>query len=241
MSTVVRSRFYPLAAAALAAFVLVGFSRTYYLRLLSDLPPMTGLVHLHGLVFTAWLGLFFAQTRFIAAHRVDLHRKLGIAGLALAAIVIAVGFATVAVKANEPRIHPSGLTPPQFTIVGSTSLALFAVFLGLGVAFRRRAALHRRFMMLAMIAVLTPASSRILTLLGLREYWSFLTPVLPAGFVVWCLARDWMRERIVHPVYAIGGIAITLAWPFRLIAGRAEWYQPVGEWIARVGAGLVSA
>ena len=38
---------------------------------------MTVLVHLHGLVFTAWLALFIAQTRLIAAHRVDLHMKLG--------------------------------------------------------------------------------------------------------------------------------------------------------------------
>jgi len=29
-----------------------------------------------------------------------------------------------------------------------------------------------------------------------------------------------------------------VSWPLRLVIGRSEWYQPVGEWIARVGAGL---
>jgi hypothetical protein len=27
-------------------------------------------------------------------------------------------------------------------------------------------------------------------------------------------------------------------WPFRLMAGRSEWYQPIGEWIAKLGAGV---
>jgi hypothetical protein len=73
MVAVARSRFYPWIAIALSLVVIAGFSRTYYFRFLSDLPPMTALVHLHGLVFTAWLVLFLAQTRLIAAHRVDLH------------------------------------------------------------------------------------------------------------------------------------------------------------------------
>ncbi len=166
MSAVVRPAFYRHMAVALSAFVIIGFSQTYYLRFLTDLPPLDTLVHLHSVVFTAWLLVFIAQTRLVAAQRVDLHMKLGIAALALAVVVVATSFATTAVKATIPRIHPSGLTPPQFTIVGIMSLVLFAGFLALGVAFRRRAAYHKRFMILAMIGVLTPAASRIVTQLG---------------------------------------------------------------------------
>jgi hypothetical protein len=50
----------------------------------------------------------------------------------LAVVIVLVGFASAAVKANIPRIHPSGLTPTQFTIVGVTSLGLFAVFTAIG-------------------------------------------------------------------------------------------------------------
>lgn len=235
---VARSRFFAVIALALAVFTVVGFSRTYYFRLLTDLPPLTALVQLHGAVFTAWLLVFVTQTRLIAARRVDLHVKLGIAAVAIALLVLVVGFLTMAVKASEPRIHPSGLTPTQFTVVGVTSLGMFAAFVGLGIAFRRRAALHKRFMVLAMIAVLTPPSSRVLTLLGLREHWTYLVPVIPTLFVAWCLIADWRRHRIVHPVFAIGGFAIISLWPLRLMAGRSEWYQPVGEWIARLGAGM---
>jgi len=234
-SSTSRPAFFALIALALATFTVVGFSRTYYFRFLTDLPPLTVLVHLHGAVFTAWLLVFVAQTRLVAAQRVDLHRKLGIAAVAVAALVLIVGFYTMAVKANEPRIHPSGLTPPQFTVIGVTSLGMFAVFVALGIAFRRRAAVHKRLMVLAMIAVLTPPSSRVLTMLGLREYWVYLVPVIPALFLGWCLLHDWRRLGKVHPVFAIGGLAIVALWPFRLLVGRSEWYQPIGDWIATVG------
>jgi hypothetical protein len=102
-------------------------------------------------------------------------------------------------------VHPSGLTPSQFTIVGIASLLLFVVFLALGVAFRRRASYHKRFMVLSMIAVISPAASRIVTQLGLREHWTYLVPIIPALFVAWCLAYDWRKQHTVHPVYAIGG------------------------------------
>lgn len=57
-------------------------------------------------------------------------------------------------------------------------------------------------------------------------------------FITWCLVHDWRRHHIVHPVYAIGGVAIVASWPLRLMVGRSEWYQPIGDWIARIGVGL---
>ena len=236
MSAVVRPAFYRHMAIALSLFVIIGFSRTYYLRFLTDLPPLDTLVHLHSIVFSAWLVVFIVQTRLVAAQRVDLHMKLGAAALVLAVAIVVIGFATAAVKATIPRIHPSGLTPPQFTIVGIMSLVLFAGFLALGVAFRKRAAYHKRFMVMATIGVITPAASRIVGELGLREHWTYLVPIFPALFVAWCLAYDWRKNGIVHPAFALGGAAVIVSWPLRLVIGHSDWYQPVGEWIARVGA-----
>jgi hypothetical protein len=238
MAAVERSRFYPLIAISLAVFTIVAFSRTYYLRFLSDLPPMTVLVHLHGLVFTAWLAVFVAQTRLVAAHRVDLHMKLGIAGAILAVLVVLVTVATIAANAAIPRVRPSGLSPAQFTAIALTSTALFAVFIALGIAWRKRAALHKRLMVLATIAVLSPPTSRLLTMLGLREYSPYLVWLGSALFIAWCLVRDWRRDRLVHPAYVIGGLVILASWPLRTMMARSEWYRPIGEWLANVGAGL---
>jgi hypothetical protein len=83
MSAVVpraRLQFYPLIAILLVAFIVVAFSRTYYLRFLSDRPPLQAILQVHGVVFTAWLALFVAQTQLVAARRSDLHMKIAEVG-----------------------------------------------------------------------------------------------------------------------------------------------------------------
>ena len=52
------------------ALVLLGFARTYYLKGLFATPPLpSGLVHLHGLVMTAWVALFVVQVRLVHDFR----------------------------------------------------------------------------------------------------------------------------------------------------------------------------
>jgi hypothetical protein len=237
MVAVNRSPFYPWIAIALTLVIIVGFSRTYYLRFLFDLPPMTLLVHLHGLVFTAWLALFVVQTRLIAAHRVDLHMKLGIAGVVLAVIITVVGIWTLVVQAGIPRVRATGLTNTQHTLVGITSIGMYAAFIALGLATRRRSALHKRYMVLAMIAILSPATARLMMAVGLNEYANVFVPVMAAAFVIACLVHDWRTSRVIHPLYVIGGAVIVASWPWRYMAARQDWYQPIGEAIARLGAG----
>src|SRR6478752_632160 len=99
MATVVRNRFYAVFAVALAAFVFVAFARTFYLRHWFDVPPINLLVHIHSIVFTAWVVLFVIQTRLIAAQNYRTHMQLGIAGIAVAALVVIFGFATAIVSA----------------------------------------------------------------------------------------------------------------------------------------------
>ena len=55
---------------------------------------------------------------------------------------------------------------------------------------------------------------------------------LPADF------HDWRKYRLVHPVYAIGGLLVVASFPLRMMIARSEWWQPVGAWIAKVGAGI---
>ena len=66
---------------AMALTVLIGFSRTYYLKVFGGGPmvtisgrPFTLLVYLHGALFTTWVLLFIVQTTLVASHRVAVHR-----------------------------------------------------------------------------------------------------------------------------------------------------------------------
>lgn len=123
----------------LSAVVVLGLSRTYYLRFLTNLPPMTVLVHPHDIVSTTWLALLIVQSRLVAANQVNLHMKLWVLGVALAALITIIGVWTVVAQAGISRIRPTRLNNAQHTLVSLTSLLMFDVYIALGVAYRRLA------------------------------------------------------------------------------------------------------
>src|ERR1700748_1876049 len=84
-----------LAAILFPLLILVGFAKTYYLKSISGAPPLPSiLVHLHGLVMTAWGALFITQVWLIRRNNVRMHQKLGMAGIFLATALVVVGFFT---------------------------------------------------------------------------------------------------------------------------------------------------
>jgi uncharacterized membrane protein YozB (DUF420 family) len=128
--------------------VLVGFAPTYYLGPLFGARPVTPLVHLHGVVFTLWCLRFLTQTSLIAVRRTDLHRRLGVAGAALAGLMLVVGYFT-AVEAARLGVAPRGRPPLEFLSVPIGTLLVFAILVGAGLGNRRRSEIHKRLMLLA--------------------------------------------------------------------------------------------
>src|ERR1051325_139430 len=95
-------RLYTWVAIFVPLVVLAGFARTYYLKSVFGTPALPGLlVHLHGMVMTAWVLLFVAQVWLVAARRTRLHQRLGVLGAVLAALVILVGAATAIAAAGR--------------------------------------------------------------------------------------------------------------------------------------------
>ena len=86
--------FYVGMAIAIAITVFAGFSRSYFLKAYYDTPELSLLLHVHGLVFTAWVLFFLLQTTLITARRTDLYRRMGIGGAVLEALVLITGTAT---------------------------------------------------------------------------------------------------------------------------------------------------
>src|SRR5258706_3287335 len=80
--------FYTGMSVAAIVTVFVGFAPTYYLKSQFQNLPLTLLVHAHGLVFTSWILLFMTQTVLVAKRRVDIHRRPGDPGPALAAVAV---------------------------------------------------------------------------------------------------------------------------------------------------------
>lgn len=159
--------FYVGMAVAVIATIFAGFARTYYLKAYTGTPALPWPVHLHGIVFTAWILLFLGQTLFISRDRISMHRALGIAGAGLACLMILLGYEIAIAGARrgfvgqfaDERGSPSD--PVNFLIIGLGDLLLFLVFFALGFYYRSQPEVHKRLMLLATINVLPAAVTRI--------------------------------------------------------------------------------
>lgn len=216
-----RRRFYTGIALAIAITVFAGFAPTYYLRTYYQSTPLGGLRHLHGVVFTAWVLLFLIQTTLIPAGRVALHRRVGVGGAILAALMVAVGTTTAIVQTSEGR-SPLGVPPLSFLAVPFFDMVVFTGLAATGLWHRRRADTHKRLLTLATISLLAapiarlPFGAPVVGLLGVFA--------MADLFIVACIAYDLVTLRRVHPATVWGGLAIVISQPLRLaISGTGLW------------------
>src|SRR5262249_16292144 len=140
--------------------VIAGFAQVYYLRVFFQRPPLTLLLHVHGLIMTAWCALFLLQAGLVATRRYDLHRRVGAYGLGLSILVV-LGAAAVTVNAAIRTARDPSIDDIFFLGFNAAVLALYAGFLGAGIASRGRAEVHKRLMSLATLSLLPPAVGRI--------------------------------------------------------------------------------
>ena len=110
--------------------------------------------------------LLIAQTRLIAHGRRDIHKLLGMAGVAIGVAVVFTGI-FVAIN-SERRVHTAATAdtladPYVFLTFPFASVGLFALFATLGVIKRNRPDAHKRLMLLATASMIVPALARIVT------------------------------------------------------------------------------
>jgi len=81
--------FFVIMASAVIATVFAGFAPTFYLRgSFAQTRPMSGLLHVHGIVFSAWVSFFLVQTLLIARGSRRVHQRLGWIGAGIAAAMV---------------------------------------------------------------------------------------------------------------------------------------------------------
>jgi hypothetical protein len=219
-------------AVTIAAVVFAGFSRTYYLRRFYRPESLPFLLHLHGFVFTAWLLLLFVQTSLVTAGRTDIHRRLGVFGGVLAAVMIVVGYAT-AIHGARRDVALVGNPGLAFLVIPLGDLLNFATLVGAALLYRRRKPeIHKRLMLCATIAILAPAIGRF--------PFAFIQHGSP--MVVWgladlafvaCISYDWVSRKRVHPAYIWGGLLVVLSQPLRLALAGTSFWLTFTRWLIR--------
>jgi hypothetical protein len=205
-----------------AVIAFAGFAGTYWLQLPAGTFVGSPLVHLHGLLFSAWTLFFVWQAVLIANRRNASHRAWGLAGIALASAMLFTGTA-VAIAGLKDRIaHGDAALGGAFFIVPMTTI--IAAFVTAAMVRRRRADWHKRFMLLATASLLNAAIARFFFLAihgggpGMRPGFGPAQPasnalvpgLLADSVILLAMIFDWRTRGRPHPAY-LWGLGVTLA------------------------------
>src|SRR5258706_4498843 len=184
--------FFSAMALLILATVFVGFARTYYLAGVFHAPLPSLIIHLHGAAFSCWILLLVTQTSLVAAGRVDIHRRLGIAGFLLACLMVTLGV-LAATDSLVREAGPAGRDPKFFYIIPLTDMLIFATLIFFAMRARSNPPAHKRFIFVGTTALLIAAIAR----------WPFgfvyrnapVAALLSYGFLIILLAYDLSSTR----------------------------------------------
>jgi hypothetical protein len=197
--------FFVVMACAVIVAVFVGFAPTFYLRgSFVQTRPMSVLLHVHGMVFSAWITLFLVQSLLIARGSRRLHQRLGWLGAMMA---VAMVILVLAANVEELR-RVNGFPPPPLALSLSLfDIAAFALLVGSGLYLRKRPDWHKRFMLSATIILLgAPMFRAAANLIGSSDMdrVSIVGTLLVDAFFVPCFIYDLYTRRRIHPAFAVG-------------------------------------
>lgn len=164
----------------------------------------TPLVVFHAVSMLAWLGLLGTQSLLAARFRLAAHRAAGRASIAL------VGTMLVSGAAISWRIGQE-LGRPEVTVVNLAAFATFVplYFAALQFARRRDVAAHRQAMLIATLALMTPAYARVVQVLGLPD--PVAIAVQPPITIAIACGYDWvLHGRVTRPTLAMLGFSVGL-------------------------------
>jgi len=207
--------------------ILGGFVPEIVSHIAQHKPPFPLIVHVHGVVFIGWLVVLTAQVLLIRRRRADLHRRLGVAAMGLAAAMVVIGPATAFYMQRYHWGTPD--SDPPFLAIQLTDIFSFAVLVTAAFALRGDSSAHKRLILLATLYISDAGFARLFGdgvhgLLG-NGFWPFLAEayltndVLALGIG----AYDLITRRRLHPAYVAG-----LAWTFALQLTASALYHAPG-------------
>jgi hypothetical protein len=117
--------------------------------------------------------------------------------------------------------------PLQFLIIPIVDITLFAAFVWLAIAQRHTPQNHKRWMLLATLAIIPAAIAR----------WPGLAPFGPIAFfgltdlfIIALVIWDVRTRGRLHPVTLWGGLVIIVSQPLRLVVSGTEGWLAFARW-----------
>ncbi|HEY1803203.1 MAG TPA: hypothetical protein VGG45_01865 [Terracidiphilus sp.] len=227
--------FYAIAGAVFLVLTVIGFQHYIFHGKHSDgsaiAPAMLAIVVAHSSAIFAWFVMLFVQAVLITSHNRRVHMTLGWGVVGIAALIVVTG---PLVAFHSMRLDPSQIIfdwpGTQFLLIMYTEIALFAVFVTIGVLNRKRPRIHRPMMLMACLAIVSGATARIAlvnSIFGFHHWVAIFGPVVVLG-VLLLLLRAAMTRRFERE-FALG-LAVMVA--VTMIAGRLA---TTGTWVDWAG------
>lgn len=239
--------FYVSLATACVLIAFAGFAPTYWLQLAPGTFVGSPLLHLHGLLFSAWPLYLLLQAALVARGRVGRHRAWGLLGVSLATAMVLVGFA-VANDVLAARLAAGyGDAARAFHIASTSMITLFGVFVCAAIVYVSRPEIHKRLMLLATASMLPPAIARLFFAINVgigpglrpglgppRTVASVLAPALIADVLILAgIIHDMRTRGRPHPVYLIGGGLLLAVQVLRGPVSTTPWWYAVADCLVR--------
>lgn len=221
-----------------------GFTPTYWGRLTSNTSVGPPLLHLHGLLFSAWPIFLLVQATLAARGQRTRHRAVGLVGIALVTSMVLVGTLLALVRLKHLIAMGQGDAAIPFSIVPLLGPPVFAATVIAAIAKARHPETHQRLMLVATAGVLQSATGRFFRLLMLSPEQRAIPlmdspappvatsvgPALAASLIIVIgMFYDWRTRGRPHAAYVIGG-GITFGIQLLKVplSTTAAWHATVG-------------
>jgi hypothetical protein len=209
------------------ATVFAGFARTYYLAGVFHAPLPSLIIHLHGAAFSCWILLLVTQASLVSAGRVDIHRRLGIAGVLLACLMVILGV-LAATDSLVREAGPTGRDPKFFYIIPLTDMLIFATLVFFAFRARSNPPTHKRLILVATVALLIAAIARWPLALVHRN--PIRAALLSYLFLLILAAYDFWSTRRVHRATLWAGAFLIIVQQIRIPIGKTAAWHAFASW-----------
>jgi hypothetical protein len=220
------------------AIALIGFSRRYLLPMSTGTFEAPAIVHFHGIVTFTWIVFFVAQSWIAMAGRISVHRRLGLAGVALGTLLVFTA-TEITILLLARGLREGAPAPREFAATLFSIELMVALLFGAAIAQVERPEAHKRLMLLAMLVILTPALARIIQLGDgdmSRLMRNDLAGLASDLLILIPMAYDWRTRGRPHRVYLVAGGGIVAIQLLTLaLRGTQAWYAAADRIADMVG------
>ncbi len=212
-------------ALLMLATVFQGFARSYYLAGVFHAPLPSLIIHVHGAAFSCWILLLVAQTSLVSLGRVDIHRRLGIAGFVLASLMVILGL----MAATDLLVReggPPGTDAKFFYIVPLSGMMIFAPLVFFAFRARTNPPAHKRLILVATMALVVAAIARFPIVQSLSAAFRF-----SYIFLILLVAYDLWSTRKIHRATLFAGAYLIFVEQISQPVGHTAAWHAFAGWV----------